>query len=214
MQLRAVVLLTPAAGVFARHLDWNVPLPEMALAPMVFALLWIVGGACAIGAAWQAGAHHRFAALILMGGAGLVTCATFVWLSALDLAVTQLLVEIATTTRFPGLRWLPKRDEEIAGDRNLPACIRCCDLLIALTCGAGMTAMALAVLLTTARRLVGGLVPRAMPMSRAAAPMSFWNVILVDFRAFDTLRRDHRSGRRGPDHRPGCPRCAALCVAP
>ncbi|WP_258304927.1 hydrogenase subunit MbhD domain-containing protein, partial [Escherichia coli] len=58
----------------------------------------------------------------LMGGAGLVTCATFVWLSAPDLAVTQLLVEIATTALLLlGLRWLPKRDQEIPGDNNLTA---------------------------------------------------------------------------------------------
>ena len=55
-----------------------------------------IGGACAIGAAYQA-KFHRLAALILMGGAGLVTCITFVWLSAPDLALTQLLVEVVTT---------------------------------------------------------------------------------------------------------------------
>ena len=38
-----------------------------------------------IGAAWQA-KYHRLAALVLLGGAGLVTCVTFVWLSAPDLA--------------------------------------------------------------------------------------------------------------------------------
>ena len=65
-QLRAVVLLALAAGWFAlRHLDWNVPLPEMRSRELVFALLWIVGGACAIGAAWQA-KYHRFAALIVL----------------------------------------------------------------------------------------------------------------------------------------------------
>ena len=41
----------------------------------LFALVWAVGGACAVGAAWQA-KYHRFAALVLIGGAGLVTCLT------------------------------------------------------------------------------------------------------------------------------------------
>ena len=70
-----------------------------------------VGIACALGAAWQA-KFHRLAALILLGGAGLVTCITFVWFSAPDLALTQLLVEIVTTVLLLlGLRWLPKRIE-------------------------------------------------------------------------------------------------------
>ena len=49
-----------------------------------------------------------------MGGAGLVSCITFVWLSAPDLALTQLLVEVVTTVLLLlGLRWLPKRREDI-----------------------------------------------------------------------------------------------------
>ena len=47
---------------------------------------------------------------MLAGGAGLATCVTFVWFSAPDLALTQLLVEIVTTVLLLlGLRWLPKR---------------------------------------------------------------------------------------------------------
>ena len=77
----------------------------------VLALVWVVGAACALGAAWQA-KFHRLAALILLGGAGLVTCITFVWFSAPDLALTQLLVEVVTTVLLLlGLRWLPKRFE-------------------------------------------------------------------------------------------------------
>ena len=50
----------------------------------------------------------------LLGGTGLVTCMTFVWLSAPDLAATQLVVEIVTTVLILlGLRWLPKRSEAL-----------------------------------------------------------------------------------------------------
>ena len=64
-----------------------------------------------VGAAWQA-KFHRLAALTMLGGAGLVTCLTFVWFSAPDLALTQLVVEVVTTMLFLlGLRWLPKRVE-------------------------------------------------------------------------------------------------------
>ncbi|CAM3012006.1 multisubunit potassium/proton antiporter, PhaA subunit (TC 2.A.63.1.1)/multisubunit potassium/proton antiporter, PhaB subunit (TC 2.A.63.1.1) [Paracoccus aminovorans] len=186
-QLRAMVLLGLAASWFAvGRLDWNVPMPRIGASELVFALLWLVGGACALGAAWQA-KYHRFAALVLMGGAGLVTCATFVWLSAPDLAVTQLLVEIATTVLLLlGLRWLPKRDEEIAGDKNFAArSRRFRDFLIALACGTGMTALALAVLLTRPGASVGDWFLRNAYVEGGGTNVV--NVILVDFRAFDTF---------------------------
>ncbi len=60
-----------------------------------FGLLWLIGMALAIGAAVSA-KYHRLAGLIMLGGVGLVVCMTFIWLSAPDLAITQLLVEIVT----------------------------------------------------------------------------------------------------------------------
>ncbi len=186
-QLRAMVLLALAGAWFAvGPLDWNVSMPRIGASELVFALLWLVGGACALGAAWQA-KYHRFAALVLMGGAGLVTCATFVWLSAPDLAVTQLLVEIATTALLLlGMRWLPKRSEEIEGDKNFAArSRRFRDLLIAIACGTGMTALALAVLLTRPGASVGDWFLRNAYVEGGGTNVV--NVILVDFRAFDTL---------------------------
>ena len=77
-----------------------------------FALLWLVGGVCAVAAAYQA-KYHRLASLALAGGAGLVTCLTFVWFSAPDLALTQLSVEVVTLVLLLlGLRWLPRRIEQ------------------------------------------------------------------------------------------------------
>lgn len=186
-QLRVMVLMGMAGAWFALGpLDWNIPMPQINSAELVFALLWIVGAACAIGAAWQA-KYHRFAALILTGGAGLVTCATFVWLSAPDLAVTQLLVEIATTTLLLlGLRWLPKRDQEIPGDSSpVQRFRRMRDLAIALACGIGMTAIALAVLLTKPGSSVGDWFLRHSYAEGGGTNVV--NVILVDFRAFDTF---------------------------
>src|SRR3546814_4560771 len=89
--------------------DWSSYVCSSDLLDPSFAIIWLLGGACAIGAAWQA-KYHRLAALILTSGAGLATCISFVWLSAPDLGVTQLLVEIVTTVLLLlGLRWLPKR---------------------------------------------------------------------------------------------------------
>lgn len=86
-----------------------------------FAALWAIGIVCAVAAAWQA-KFHRLAALILMSGAGLATCITFVWLSAPDLALTQLLVEVVTTVLILlGLRWLPKRFADPSAEQRPPA---------------------------------------------------------------------------------------------
>ncbi|MTH63552.1 monovalent cation/H+ antiporter subunit A [Paracoccus shanxieyensis] len=186
-QLRAMVLMGMAGAYFALGpLDWNIPIPEVTTRELVFALLWIVGAGCAIGAAWQA-KYHRFAALVLLGGAGMVTCATFVWLSAPDLAVTQLLVEVATTTLLLlGMRWLPKRDQEIPGDSTLlQRSRRFRDLLIAVFCGIGMTAISLAVLLTRPGTSVGDWFLRHSYTEGGGTNVV--NVILVDFRAFDTF---------------------------
>src|SRR3546814_13456582 len=95
------------------------PLPVTLLDPS-FAIIWLLGGACAIGAAWQAN-YHRLAALILTSGAGLSTCISFVWLSAPDLGVTQLLVEIVTPVLLLlALRLLPPRVPQLRPKPRMP----------------------------------------------------------------------------------------------
>jgi len=151
-----------------------------------FALMWAVGAACALGAAWQA-KYHRFAALVLLGGAGLVTCLTFAWFSAPDLAVTQLLVEIVTTVLLLlGLRWLPRRREEIAEDKLLPARLRRLrDLGIAAVVGMGMAGIAY---VTMTRPLIPNIGDWFLRNAYyEGGGTNVVNVILVDFRAFDTF---------------------------
>jgi multicomponent K+:H+ antiporter subunit A len=152
----------------------------------IFALVWLAGAACAIGAAWQA-KYHRFAALALLGGAGVVTCVTFAWFSAPDVAMTQLLVEIVTTVLLVlGLRWLPKRLEAIAGDVELPARLRrSADLVVAIACGAGIAAVSHAVMTRPlASETAGYYLEHAYSQGGGTNVV---NVILVDFRAFDTF---------------------------
>ncbi len=151
-----------------------------------FALIWLVGMALAIGAAVSA-KYHRLASLIMLGGVGLIVCMTFVWLSAPDLAITQLLVEIVTTVLILlGLRWLPKRSPGIGEVMTLRSRFRRFrDLAIAIVCGVGMSVVAFTVM--------------TMPVPDAIASYflqnaytegggrNVVNVILVDFRAFDTF---------------------------
>ncbi|SDL81997.1 monovalent cation/H+ antiporter subunit A [Paracoccus chinensis] len=187
VQLRLIVLLS--LGATAATL-WGfaglVPREWLQSFDATFALLWMAGIACAIGAAVQA-KYHRFAALALLGGAGLVTAMTFAWLSAPDLAVTQILVEIMTTVLLLlGLRWLPKRLQEIPGDARLPARRRrAIDLVIASICGAGVAAIAFAVMTVPPGPTIGDWFRRNAYAEGGGT--NAVNVILVDFRAFDTL---------------------------
>jgi multicomponent K+:H+ antiporter subunit A len=150
-------------------------------------LVWAAGATCAVAAAWQA-KFHRLAALILAGGAGLATCLTFVWFSAPDLALTQLVVEIVTTVLLLlGLRWLPKRvpfEWTRAGAMAaLPRRLR--DFAIALAAGAGLATLAYAVMTRAAPDTIADFfVTHALPQGGGTNVV---NVILVDFRGFDTL---------------------------
>jgi multicomponent K+:H+ antiporter subunit A len=150
--------------------------------------MWIVGAGCAVGAAWQA-KFHRLVALLLASGAGLVVCLTFVWLAAPDLALTQLLVEIVTTVLLLlGLRWLPKRIPFRWTSARARAALprRARDLAIAAGSGGGLGLLAYAVM---TRPLPDNTISRfflehAWP---GGGGTNVVNVILVDFRALDTL---------------------------
>jgi len=152
----------------------------------LFAVLWIAGAACALGAARQA-KFHRLAALIMVGGVGLVTSLTFAWYSAPDVALTQITVEAVTLVLILlGLRWLPKRVEMDAPRRTIRVRFRRArDLLLAVAAGGGMSVLAYAVL---TRNGNSALAPYFLRNAlEQAGGLNVVNVILVDFRGFDTL---------------------------
>ena len=188
-QLRlAIVLAIGAASWPVYHLGLDVvPKSGSTRFEPALAILWLIGGACAIGAAWPA-KFHRLAALMLAGGAGLVTCLTFVWFSAPDLALTQLLVEIVTTVLLLlGLRWLPKREPYAwtwaRVRRALPRRVR--DLGIAIATGGGLATLAYATMTRPLPETISTFfVEHAVS---GGGGTNVVNVILVDFRAFDTL---------------------------
>jgi multicomponent K+:H+ antiporter subunit A len=154
---------------------------------LVFGLLWVVGVGCAVGTAVQA-KFHRVVALILLGTAGLVTCVSFVWLSAPDVALTQIVVETVTTVLLLlGLRWLPKRIAR-PGPAEAPDSIRwhrVRDFSIALLAGLGLATLALAAMqLPDNHSISRYFVENAYTKGGGTNVV---NVILVDFRGFDTL---------------------------
>ncbi|HKS62847.1 MAG TPA: monovalent cation/H+ antiporter subunit A [Xanthobacteraceae bacterium] len=154
---------------------------------LAFALMWAVGIACALGAAYQA-KFHRLAALVMLGGAGLATCISFVWLSAPDLALTQLAVETVTTVLLLlGLRWLPKRTWQIDSS-GAPAGIRwyrARDFVIAVAAGSGLAALAYLVMTRPATESIARYFVENAYVKGGGTNVV--NVILVDFRGFDTL---------------------------
>ncbi len=184
-QLLLIVLVAVlAAGLAAGGTSFAVR-PGWSGVDPAFALLWLLGAACAIGAASLA-KFHRLAALILTGGAGLVLCINFVWLSAPDLAATQLLVEVVTTILILlGLRWLPKRIKGLSADDPLYRYRRWRDGVVAAVVGLGVASLSYAAMMH----------PVADSVSRFFLEQAYVqggghnvvNVILVDFRAFDTL---------------------------
>jgi multicomponent K+:H+ antiporter subunit A len=187
-QLRLVVGIAIIAASLAVYLRGLAPgnLTPWALDPVI-ALVWVVGAACAIGAAWQA-KYHRLAALILLGATGLVVCVTYVWFSAPDLALTQLLVEVVTgVLLLLGLRWLPKRFTGIgSGSAEVVTLTRRLrDLGIAVGAGGGMAVLAYGVMTRSPPELLAEhFLARAYTEGGGTNVV---NVILVDFRGFDTL---------------------------
>ncbi|MDG2968151.1 monovalent cation/H+ antiporter subunit A [Pseudomonas extremaustralis] len=155
---------------------------------IVFVTLWLLAIACALGAAWQA-KYHRLAALTMVSVCGLMTCITFVWFSAPDLALTQLVVEVVTTVLILlGLRWLPRRIEEVS---PLPSTLRKArirrlrDFLLSTVVGGGMALLSYAMLTRqTPNDISSFYLSRALPEGGGSNVV---NVMLVDFRGFDTL---------------------------
>jgi len=153
----------------------------------MFAMLWLIGCTCAVAAALQA-KFHRLAAVMLTSGAGLVCCVTFIWFSAPDLALTQLIAETVTTVLILlGLRWLPLRRQTAPpvgpAWRRLGRRVR--DLVIALAAGTGMAALAWTVMSRPFPQSISGFfLEHALTQGGGTNVV---NVMLVDFRGFDTF---------------------------
>jgi multicomponent K+:H+ antiporter subunit A len=179
--LSLLLLLALLAGAWP--FVGSAPLAQMAaphlhdLSPGV-ALVGAIGIAAALGTV--AVYRQRVLALVLMGAAGLVVCLVFVWFSAPDLALTQLLVEVATIVLMMlALRWLP------AASPPEPARWRAGrDALIAIAVGLGVTAIVWMVLTRPFDSISPFFLAQSLPLGGGANVV---NVIIVDFRAFDTL---------------------------
>jgi multicomponent K+:H+ antiporter subunit A len=124
--------------------------------------------------------RERVTAVVSIGVIGLVVSLAFVRLSAPDLALTQLLVEVITVLLLLlAMYFLPQRSpRDTSGFRRLV------DAAVALAAGAGSGALAYAMLRSPAATLSGFYLDQAKP---GGGGYNVVNVILVDFRALDTL---------------------------
>ncbi len=124
--------------------------------------------------------RQRFVALVLVGSVGLLVSLTFVKFSAPDLALTQLSVEVVTIILLLlALYFLPHYSPaESSAARRLR------DAGIAGLVGLGVAALAWAVLSRPFSSISGYYLAHSVPGGGGGNVV---NVILVDFRGFDTL---------------------------
>lgn len=127
--------------------------------------------------------ERRFAALILVSTIGLIPSLAFVYFSAPDLALTQVSVETVTIVLLLlALHWLPQHTPPETG--AAPARRKLRDAVLAIACGVGMTALTYAVLTRPFTSLSGYFLENSVP---GGGGTNVVNVILVDFRGFDTF---------------------------
>lgn len=192
-RLQPQLFLMICAGLLALLLVLQAPLSLPAPLSMTgfdiwFALLWVVGCSCAVVAAWMA-KFHRLTALILIGGTGIVISVTFLWLSAPDLALTQLMVETVTVILILlGLRWLPPRILSIQAARTearRARARRSRDLVVAIAGGVIMAGVSYLIMMTPASHSISDFF--LLRSLSEGGGTNVVNVLLVDFRNLDTL---------------------------
>jgi multicomponent K+:H+ antiporter subunit A len=169
--IAGLVPLVPAALV------WNGSVPMTPFTPG-FAALWLIGLVAAFGTVIDF--RQRMLALTVLGAVGLLVAVLFVYMSAPDLALTQLLVEMATVILMMlALHWLP---QETIPERSLSR--QSLHVAIACAAGVGMAALVWLVLLRPFDSISPYFLQTAIPLGGGSNAV---NVILVDYRGFDTL---------------------------
>ena len=148
-------------------------MPANVLAVVVWVLLLVT---CA---AMVMGHHQRFRTVVLVGLVGLVVALTFVSLSAPDLALTQLSVEVVSTVLLlMGLALLPQTTprESTTGRKTR-------DAVLALVAGVGVAWLAWVFMTRHHNSISWYFLEQSLPKGGGSNVV---NVILVDFRGYDT----------------------------
>jgi len=144
-------------------------------------LAWVVWGLLLATCVVLVRTHHqRLQAVVLVGAVGLVTALVFAAFSAPDLALTQLAVEVVSTVLLlMGLALLPSYSpHESSRQRQLR------DGLLAVAAGAGMAWITWLMLTRDHHSISWYFLQQSLPLGGGANVV---NVILVDFRGYDTF---------------------------
>jgi multicomponent K+:H+ antiporter subunit A len=154
---------------------WPAPQP---LPPLGWAL-WLLLVGCALGSLFLY--RQRLLAVLVLSGSGLSVSLAFVFLSAPDLALTQLMVEMVTLVlMLLAMNYLPAHSPRGQGNWR---CSR--DAVLAILAGAGLAALAYSVMTRPGDTQVAAeMLARALPEAHGRNVV---NVILVDLRGFDTF---------------------------
>ncbi len=179
---RSLLLLVLAAVALVALPTWRVlGQVDIAAAQPMPAFGWVVWLTLVAATVGTVVLHRqRLMALVVIGAVGLAVSLMFVLFSAPDLALTQLLVELVTIALvLLALNYLPQTAPRVHGDWR-----RWRDIAIALACGAGLATLAYAMMTRPADTIAAELLARSLPEAYGANVV---NVILVDFRGFDTL---------------------------
>jgi multicomponent K+:H+ antiporter subunit A len=124
--------------------------------------------------------RDRLLAVVLVGAVGLGVSLLFVLLSAPDLALTQLLVEMASVLLLLlSLRWLPQH-----APAERPSARRWLHGAVAVAAGVGVGTLIYAVMTRPTRSISDFFLERSLT---EGGGLNAVNVIIVDFRGFDTL---------------------------
>ncbi|HSO45880.1 MAG TPA: hydrogen gas-evolving membrane-bound hydrogenase subunit E, partial [Rhodoferax sp.] len=165
----AGLALAPAALTGARPL---LPVEGVSLSAALALIL-----ATLAATAWH---RQRLTALVLTGAVGLIVALVFVKFSAPDLALTQLSVEVVTVILLLlALYFLPTNTP-----RESSTARRWRDLWLAFLAGGGAAALAWAVLTRSNDSIADFFLDNSVP---GGGGSNVVNVILVDFRGFDTF---------------------------
>ncbi|MBL3556105.1 MULTISPECIES: monovalent cation/H+ antiporter subunit A [Marinobacter] len=172
-----VAAIAPALWMLTGYTGWQGPSALTEVNPMVVfgAVILCLS---AIGVALFH--HQRLPALLLLSVTGLFVTLAFAQFSAPDLALTQLSVEVmAVVIMMLALSFLPQTSPRESGAGRIAR-----DLVLAGLAGTGIALFAYAVLTRPAETISGYFLANSVP---GGGGTNVVNVILVDFRGFDTL---------------------------
>ncbi len=170
----STVALGFAAWSGGGHISGDRPLLEV---PVTVAVGWVLLTVAALAVVLMH--RQRFLSLVLIGIIGLMVSGGFVYLSAPDLALTQISVETVTIMLLLlALHFLPKQTP-----RESSVGLRVRDGSIAVACGIGIAALTFAFLTRDFSTISQFHLDNA---KTGGGGTNVVNVILVDFRGYDT----------------------------